>query len=140
VLIHQGGRKLHESASPFGQWVHEKVTKQLTTGDVDQYVRRWYCHDGDERVLLRWLEHKAPGQKFQKAQRLALANFDLVLRHSIECPTAPLQLDPGSGVFVVYSSFANGEPTHITIERLADGETSAELTAEQLGLWIPRAA
>lgn len=139
-LIHQGGRKINESASPFGQWIHDKLPRKFTSGDVDQYIRKWErIKEDGERVLLRWLEHKSPGQKFQDAQKKALIDFDLVIRHAIHCPNSPLQLHPSSGVYIVFSSFEDGEPTKIRVERL-DDDRIWEPTADELGLWIPRTA
>lgn len=91
--------------------------------------------------MLRWIEHKRTGQKFEEAQQRALIDFDAIIRHAIECPNTPVRLDQGSGVFVVRSGFADGLPVHVFIERIsADGkwERSSELTAERLGRWLPR--
>lgn len=123
-FIHQGARRGDESASPFGQWVHDALWRWFTSGDVDQYIRR---HFPGEPTLLRWIEHKSPGQKFGPEQRQALADFDAVIRHAIECPESPLAIRGGSGVFVVYSGFVDGAPTGIAVERMSDG-----------GLWRPK--
>lgn len=140
-LIHQGARRMHESGSPFGQWVHDELGRHFTVGDVDLYVRRWYRADGKEVVLLRWIEHKRTGQKFEDAQQRALIDFDAIIHHAIDCPTAPIALDKGSGVFVVRSGFEDGLPVHVFIERVSTSgkwERSQELDAEVLGKWLPR--
>lgn len=140
-LIHQGARRGNESGSPFGQWVHDELPRTFTVGDVDLYVRRWYRDGGEEVVLLRWIEHKSTGQKFEDAQQRALIDFDAIIRHAIDCPTSPVALDKGSGVFVVRSGFEDGLPVHVFIERVSLSgrwERSAELDAEHLGQWLPR--
>ncbi len=131
-LIHQGGRHIDESASPFGQWVHDCLPREFTAGDVDLYLRHWR----PEMTLLRWIEHKAPGQKYKSPQRQALADFDSIIRHAVTCVSSPLKLDPRSGVFVVYSRFANGEPVDALVQRLSDQEVSKPLDASNLGDWL----
>jgi hypothetical protein len=134
-LIHQGARKLHESASPLGQWIHNDLPKRFTSGDVDQYIRRWYRHQQGESVLLRWIEHKAPGQKYAGPQKAALQDFDSVIRHAVDCSTAPIRLRPSSGVYVVHSTFTDGQPSDIRVERLCDGR-SVPMHTHDFGMWI----
>lgn len=141
--VHQGARRINESGSPFGQWVHDELPRTFTAGDVDMYVRVFYRHEDGEAVLLRWIEHKGRGQKFELPQRKALADFASIIEHAINCPDAPLRLDTGSGVYVVRSGFVDGLPVEVTVERVtseADESkwTKWQATAEKLARWIPR--
>lgn len=138
--IHQGARRMHESGSPFGQWVHDELPRSFTAGDVDLYVRRFYRKEGREVVLLRWIEHKRTGQKFETAQQRALVDFAAIIEHAVNCPESPLALDSGSGVYIVRSGFEDGLPIHVFVERVsADGfQRWGEIDAATLGKWLPK--
>lgn len=118
-MIHHGGRKSDESASPFGQWIHDSLQRWFTSGDVDQYVRRSFPNGP---TLLRWIEHKSPGQKFEGPQRESLRDFDALIRHAVDCPTSPIAVREGSGVYVVRSGFMDGQPVGVLVERQHDGK------------------
>ncbi len=105
-MIHRDNRKSYESASAFGQVVwrlQKRGYRGFTIGDVDMYVRRYARGAG--RTLLRLVEQKNPRHKFEGAQRLALHDLDVIIRHAVDCKPHGLAddtvLDPGSGVYIV---------------------------------------
>ena len=94
-MIHRDHRKHYESASGLGQIISREAPRTLTTGDVDQYVRKWL---GD-MTLLRLIEHKQPDQELKAQQQRALTDLDRIVRHATGDPN--LHLDPRSGVYIM---------------------------------------
>lgn len=100
-LIHRDNRHGHESSSGFGQIVHRELPRDFTFGDLDGVVRVW-LGQLDGRTLLRLIEHKQPGMKFEEAQKRFLRDLARVLEHAIACEASPFKLHPESGLFVIY--------------------------------------
>lgn len=101
-LIHRDNRKFYESASAFGQIIGRRpdlggAPRDFGCGDVDLFVHR----SRQGMVLLRWVEHKQPGHKYEASQQQSLSDFDLVLKNAIAHPPSGLILHPDSGVFIV---------------------------------------
>jgi hypothetical protein len=51
--------------------------------------------------LLRFVEHKQLDQSAKYAQSEALATIDRLIAHYIDCPAAPNDLHPRSGVYIM---------------------------------------
>ncbi len=94
-MIHRDNRKHYESASGLGQIISRQAPRSFTTGDVDQYVRKWM---GDVTLLIV-LEHKQPGQELKTQQSRVLLDLDRIFAHAVTVPE--LHLHPRSGIYLV---------------------------------------
>lgn len=104
ALIHRDRKKPWESSSGFGQVVSLRGPRDLTTGDIDHYARKWL----KDRTLLRLIEHTWPDAPDKIQQRRTLADISAIVRHAVHCPNAPLALDDRSGVFLLAGEIAGG--------------------------------
>jgi len=148
-MIHRDNRKSHESASALGQivWRLQRLGyRGFTIGDIDLSIRRGSRRTG--RTLLRLVEQKQPGHKFEEPQQQTLHDLDVVIRHAVGCHVSGLArdataLDPGSGVFVLRADIgekpgltqrATGFRSDVTVERpsgevLLEGMSSMDALA-----------
>jgi len=67
-MIHQVNRKAHESASGLGQIVHDCLPRVFAFADLDGVIER--TRNGQK--LIREIEQKQPGHKFEGPQRAIL--------------------------------------------------------------------
>ncbi len=99
LLIHRGKRSQHESSSYFGQIVHNICDKQMAAIDIDLCIWR------RSKRLLRFIEHKSPGQRLDRGsgQREVLELLAGIIEHLKTCPSAvdAFRLRADSGVFRV---------------------------------------
>jgi hypothetical protein len=96
-MIHRDHRKSYESASAFGQIMHNQGPRQLTAGDLDLYTAKWI----GRKLLLKLLEHKQPDQQIGAMQAKVLMALDRVLRAAVINRPPGLELHPDSGVFIL---------------------------------------
>ena len=120
LLIHQGSRLGHESASELGQLVHDILPPEFTWIDIDGALYRRSIS------LLRLFEHKSQGQHRKGPQRELLVLLARIMEHAKICDDASreFRLHERSGVFLIESNQSEEDqlgPSRIT--RLYDGET-----------------
>lgn len=99
LLIHKGSRSRHESSSYFGQIVHNECPDNFTAVDIDLAIYRRSIR------LLRFIEHKSPGQRLDRnsGQRELLELLADMIEHLKSCPQAQRQfrLHADSGSFLI---------------------------------------
>lgn len=95
-MIHRDNRRFYESSSALGQIIWREAPRDFGAGDVDLFI-----HRSRQKTLLRWVEHKQPGHKFESSQRNSLGDFDRVIRHAVSNPPPGMLLHPDSGVYVL---------------------------------------
>jgi len=102
-MIHRDHRKSYESASALGQIIHRQGPKQVTVGDLDLYCAKWFMSKNDPCIhgVLRLLEHKQSGQAIGALQKSVLTALHEIFDIAINNPSAKLQLDPRSGVYII---------------------------------------
>lgn len=97
--IHRDHRRGYESASCLGQIVWREGPKNLSVMDLD-LVSRKGMQDGTQ--LLRLVEQKQVGHKFEGPQERTLQLLDAMISHASLCKNAThLHVNPRSGVYVV---------------------------------------
>lgn len=137
-LIHQWNRGNHESSSAFGQFVHDRVTRRTTFGDVDMELFEdhvYQLHFGAGPQRLRLLEHKPQGNNggLRQGQRWLLE----CVRYLIGLGLAERCLAADSGVYVI-----EGDPPFetVTVHRLpaVSGANGDRVTwdQDQLIKWL----
>lgn len=128
-MIHRDHRKHYESASALGQITWREGPVQLSVTDLDMMSRKGLSSGLN---LLRGIEQKQPGHKFELAQEQTLRLLDQVIRHAGLCQAAAeLHVDPRSGLYVMRGEVAASpdwpRQTQFCgdqeIENLATGET-----------------
>lgn len=122
LLIHKGSRMAHESASYLGQIVHNLLPNEFTWIDIDGALYR------RSNRLLRFFEHKSPGQHRKWAQQELLKLTAQIIEHIKNCPDTQRQfrLHEFSGVYLIEGDPHEGNqlgPSKIT--RLHDGKTQS---------------
>jgi len=120
LLIHKGSRSHYESASYIGQIVYNLLPHVFTWIDIDGALYR------RSNRLLRFFEHKSPGQHRKGAQRELLELLSRLIEHIKNCEEAQrvFGLHEFSGVYLIEGDPHEGNqlgPSKIT--RLSDGKT-----------------
>jgi len=90
-LIHQSKRGSDESSSAFGQWIHDDLTREMFTPDIDTVVYKARTR------ILRVIEHKPRGMPLRRSQETVLP----LLAKAIQLLAATRLVHPESGVFMV---------------------------------------
>jgi hypothetical protein len=128
LLIHKGTRSRYESSSYFGQIVFNLCPKSFTLIDVDAAIWRRSIR------LLRFLEHKSPGQHRDPndPQRELLELLADVIEHLKSCPDAQQRfaLHPKSGTFLI-----EGDPHEGN--QLGDSKITNLYRGYEGGPWTP---
>lgn len=137
-LIHRDRKKPWESSSGLGQVISRSGPRDVSTGDIDHYVRKWL----PPVTLFRIVEHSWPDASEKTQQQRALKDLSAILAHAVECPESPIKLDARSGVFLLKGEIrvvgkakrTELGPQHLsrilqdgTVELLAVLETQAEV-------------
>lgn len=132
LLIHRGKRSMHESASYMGQIVHGLLPHTFTWNDVDGLMFRRLLR------LLRFYEHKSPGQTLRFPQREVLTLLGDIMAHVVTCPgAAHLQLHPESGVFLLEGDPHEGnELGPLTVTDMHSRETQYFEDEEEALVWV----
>lgn len=94
-MIHQFGRRAHESSSAYGQHIHDDYEQDFYWADVDGVIYKV------DTGILRIIEHKPAGVGLRPSQRAILP----MLAAAVEILVADQGLHPDSGVFVVNSDY-----------------------------------
>lgn len=103
-MIHRDHRKFYESASALGQIIWREGPDRLSVTDLDVVSRKGLPNG---LQLLRGIEQKQPGHKFEDAQEQTLRLLDSVIVHAGLCPAAvELHVDPRSGIYVIRGEVA----------------------------------
>lgn len=102
-LIHRDHRRGYESASALGQIIWREGPALLSVTDLDVAARKG-MRDGSQ--LLRVIEQKQPGHKFERAQGQTLELIDACIVHTAQCDAADVRLHPRSGVYVIRGEIA----------------------------------
>lgn len=128
-MIHRDHRRGYESASCLGQIVWREGPLALSVTDLD-LVSRKGMRDGSQ--LLRLVEQKQLGHKFESAQERTLRLMNAVITHAALCESATeLHVSPRSGVYVVRGQLGAATSSRQetmflgpqTIEQLGTGQT-----------------
>jgi hypothetical protein len=133
LLIHKGSRSIYESASYFGQIVHNLLPPEFTFCDIDGALYRRSIR------LLRFFEHKSAGQHRKAPQQELLSLLARVVEHLKGCPRAREEfgLHERSGVFLIEGDPHEGNqlgPSQIT--RLCDGKVCRVEDELEMLCWI----
>jgi hypothetical protein len=134
-MIHKGSRQAHESASYLGQIVHNLMPRLFTWCDIDGALFR------RSTGLLRFFEHKSPGQKREYPQREILKLLARVIEHLKTCPAArgEFALHEHSGVYLIEGDPHEGNQLGpSTITRLSDMEHITIEDELKMLCWIAR--
>jgi hypothetical protein len=118
LLIHKGSRQRHESSSYFGQIIHNLLPAKFSFVDIDAALYRRSVR------LLRFFEHKSPGQHHKYAQLELLQLLARTIEHIKRCPEARKEfgLHPQSGVYLVEGDPHEGNRLgDCEVIRLCDG-------------------
>lgn len=134
LLIHEGSRQSHESASLFGQIIHNLLPRVFTFCDIDGALYRRSIR------LLRLFEHKAPGQHRKHAQQEILELLSRIIEHIKNCEGAKQEfnLHTKSGVFLIEGDPHEGNQLGSSkIINLLDGKTREIEDELKMLCWIP---
>lgn len=136
LLIHKGSRSPYESSSYFGQIVHNLCPKSFTAIDIDLAIYRRSIR------LLRFIEHKSPGQHRKDAQRELLELLADVIDHLKSCPQAQRQfrLHADSGSFLIegdpHEGNQLGDSKITNLSKGYNGPPLAPATEEDALCWV----
>jgi len=99
-MIHRDHRKRYEASSALNQIFSREGPVELTVGDIDTYVAKWF----DDLCLLRIIEHKLPNQPIKPMQAKVLLLLSELIHHAVAHDL--FGLAPGSGVFIMRGNVA----------------------------------
>jgi hypothetical protein len=137
-MIHRDHRGRYESASALGQIVGRRGPLNLSVTDADLIARKG-TPEGLE--LLRFVEQKNPGHRFDKGQERIMRLIDRCIEHCTLCPdAADLHLHARSGLYIMRGHIAGAttgrRETRFDgpqdVERLRDGAKQRFTTHEEL--------
>lgn len=134
LLIHRGKRSMYESASYLGQIVFNLLPHEFTWIDIDGALYRRSIR------LLRFFEHKSPGQHRKQAQRELLELLSRMIEHIKNCPDAKghFFLHERSGAYLIEGDPHEGNQLGpSTITRLYDGKSQLVEDELEILCWIP---
>ena len=133
LLIHKGCRSMFESSSYLGQIVSNLLPRNFTWIDIDGALYRRSIQ------LLRFFEHKSPGQHRKEAQLRLLELLAKIIAHLKVCAVAQreFRLHPASDCFLIEGDPHEGNqlgPSVVT--RLSDGMTHTFEEELKLLCWL----
>lgn len=104
-LVHLVNRGAHESSSPLGQYVHDKLPNQFYWMDADGVIYKKATR------IMRIIEHKFTGQSVSASQLEILPKLATMIRSA----AAFERVNEHSGCYIVWTNY---EFTEAIVERL----------------------